>query len=179
MKSLLVGIGCYLCKVYNYHDSRACGYMLSGIHFWLDGLDGNGVELVKPLWNLCYYFVPVWPYFVIYLNSTYWVVSACNFNLVNSLLIINESSVCAFLLTTLYLNFSLSLPLHIIYLLHLLSTNHKCTQPCYFPPLLKPAQKEKMDWNYSTMSSRLHVTHVCHSYGVMESSAVPFCWESS
>jgi hypothetical protein len=25
-------------------------------------------------------------------------------------------------------------PLHIIYFLHLLSTNHKCTQPCYFPP---------------------------------------------
>jgi hypothetical protein len=22
-------------------------------------------------------------------------------------------------------------PLHIIYFLHLLSTNHKCTQPCY------------------------------------------------
>jgi hypothetical protein len=29
--------------------------------------------------------------------------------------------------------FTLVLPLHIIYLLHLLSTNHKCTQPCYFP----------------------------------------------
>jgi hypothetical protein len=28
----------------------------------------------------------------------------------------------------------LPLPLHIIYLLHLLSTNHKCTQPCYFSP---------------------------------------------
>jgi hypothetical protein len=27
------------------------------------------VELVKPLWNLCDYFVPVWPYFVIYLNT--------------------------------------------------------------------------------------------------------------
>jgi hypothetical protein len=23
-------------------------------------------------------------------------------------------------------------PLHIIYFLHLLSINHKCTQPCYF-----------------------------------------------
>jgi hypothetical protein len=32
-----------------------------------------------------------------------------------------------------YALFSLSLPLHIIYLLHLLSTNQKCTQPCYFP----------------------------------------------
>jgi hypothetical protein len=33
MKSLLVGIGCYLCKVYNYHDSRACSYKWSGILF--------------------------------------------------------------------------------------------------------------------------------------------------
>jgi hypothetical protein len=46
-------------------------------------------------------------------------------------------------------------------LLHLLSTNHKCTQPCYFPLLLKPAvQKEKMDWNSSTWSSRLRVAPV-------------------
>jgi hypothetical protein len=28
---------------------------------------------------------------------------------------------------------SLSLPCIIILFLHLLSTNHKCTQPCYFP----------------------------------------------
>jgi hypothetical protein len=56
---------------------------------------------------------------------------------------------------------SFSLPLHIIYLLHLLSTNHKCTQPCYFPLLLKPAaQKEKMAWNSLTRSSRLRVAPV-------------------
>jgi hypothetical protein len=29
---------------------------------------------------------------------------------------------------------SLLLPCIIILFLHLLSTNHKCTQPCYFPP---------------------------------------------
>jgi hypothetical protein len=47
-------------------------------------------------------------------------------------------------------------PLHIILFLHLLSTNHKCTQPFYFPLLLKPAaQKEKMDCNSSMRSSRL------------------------
>jgi hypothetical protein len=47
-------------------------------------------------------------------------------------------------------------PLHIIYFLHLLSNNHKCTLPCYFLLLLKPAaQKEKVDWNSSTRSSRL------------------------
>jgi hypothetical protein len=60
-----------------------------------------------------------------------------------------------------YALFSLSLPLHFIYLLHLLSTNHKCTQPCYFPLLLKPAaQKEKMDWNSLMRSSRLRVAPV-------------------
>jgi hypothetical protein len=53
-----------------------------------------------------------------------------------------------------YALFTLSLSLHFIYLLHLLSTNHRCTQPCYFSLLSKPAaQKEKMDWNFSMMSS--------------------------
>jgi hypothetical protein len=100
------------------------------------------VELTKSLWNLCDYFVPVWPYLMICLNLTYWVVLACNPNLANSMLIIKESSMGAFLLTTLYLIY-LIIPLHIIYFLHLLSINHKCTQPCYFPLVLKPtAQKE-------------------------------------
>jgi hypothetical protein len=36
-----------------------------------------------------------------------------------------------------------------------------CTQPCYFSLLLKPAaQKEKMDWNSLTRSSRLRVAPV-------------------
>jgi hypothetical protein len=56
---------------------------------------------------------------------------------------------------------SLLLPCIIILLLHLLSTNHKCTQPYYFPLLLKPAaQKERMDWNSLTRSSRLRVAPV-------------------
>jgi hypothetical protein len=56
---------------------------------------------------------------------------------------------------------SLLLPSIIILFLHLLSTNHKCTQPCYFPLLLKPvAQKERMVWNSLTMSSRLRVAPV-------------------
>jgi hypothetical protein len=33
MKPLLVGTGYNLCRVYNYHDSRACGYKRSGILF--------------------------------------------------------------------------------------------------------------------------------------------------
>jgi hypothetical protein len=54
---------------------------------------------------------------------------------------------------------SLLLPYIIILFLYLLSTNHKCTQPYYFPLLLKPiAQKERMDWNSSTRRSRLRVT---------------------
>jgi hypothetical protein len=60
-----------------------------------------------------------------------------------------------------YILFLLAIILHIIYILHLLSTNHKCTQPCYFPLLLQPdAQKEKMDWNSSTRSSRLRIAPV-------------------
>jgi hypothetical protein len=56
---------------------------------------------------------------------------------------------------------SLVLPCIIILFMHLLSTNHKCTQPCYFPLLLKPAAlKERVDWNYSTRSSRLCVAPI-------------------
>jgi hypothetical protein len=58
----------------------------------------------------------------------------------------------------LYIVLLLLLPHIIILFLHLLSTNHKYTQPCYFLLLLKPAaQKEKMSWNSSTRNSRLHV----------------------
>jgi hypothetical protein len=71
-----------------------------------------------------------------------------------------ESSLSVFLLTALYLIYlDITFAYHII--LHLLSTNHKCTQPCYFPLLLKPAaQKEKMDWNSSIRSSRLRVAPI-------------------
>jgi hypothetical protein len=65
MKSLLVGIGCHLYKVYNYHDSRACGYKRSRILFWLDSLVGNGMVLAKPLWNLCDCFVPLYAFVII------------------------------------------------------------------------------------------------------------------
>jgi hypothetical protein len=57
--------------------------------------------------------------------------------------------------------FSLLLPCIIILFLHLLSTNDKCTQPCYFPLQLKPtAQKERMDWNSSMRCSWLRVAPV-------------------
>jgi hypothetical protein len=90
-----------------------------------------------------------------------WVVLAYNFNVVILVLIIGESNIGAISSYHFILVLSLLLPCIIILFLHLLSTNHKCTQPCYFPLLLKPAaQKEKMDWNSSTRSSRLCVAPV-------------------
>jgi hypothetical protein len=45
----------------------------------------------------------------------------------------HESSLGAFLLTTIYFIYLvITLAYHLF--LHLLSTNQKCTQPCYFPP---------------------------------------------
>jgi hypothetical protein len=40
---------------------------------------------------------------------------------------------------------SLLLPCIIILFLHLLSTNHKCTQPCYFPPATQTSCSEGED----------------------------------
>jgi hypothetical protein len=47
MKSLCVGIGTNLCKVYKYHDSRNCSYMRSRI---LPRIEGMGMEWLW-LWN--------------------------------------------------------------------------------------------------------------------------------
>jgi hypothetical protein len=89
------------------------------------------------------------------------VVLTYNFNVVILVLIIGESCIGAFLLILFIIVLSLLLPCIIILVLQLLSTNHKCTQPCYFPLLLKPAaEKERMDWNSSTRSSRLCVAPV-------------------
>jgi hypothetical protein len=59
-------------------------------------------------------------------------------------------------------SFTLLLLLYIIYFLHLLSTNYKCTQACYFLLLYKlAAQKVKMVMkNSSTRSSSLCATPV-------------------
>jgi hypothetical protein len=90
-----------------------------------------------------------------------WVVLAYKFNIVILVLIIEESCIGAFPLTHFITVLSLLLPCIIILFLHLLSTNNKCTQHCYFPLLLKlAAQKERMDWNSSTRSSRLCVAPV-------------------
>jgi hypothetical protein len=56
---------------------------------------------------------------------------------------------------------SLLLPCIIVLFHHLLSTNHKCTQPCYFSLLLKPAaQKENVYWSSSMRGSKLCVAPV-------------------
>jgi E3 ubiquitin-protein ligase DOA10 len=90
-----------------------------------------------------------------------WIVLAYNFNVVILVLIIGESSISAISAYHFLTVFSLLLPCIIILFLHLLSANHKCTQPCYFPLLLKPvAQKVKLDWNSSTKSSRLCITSI-------------------
>jgi hypothetical protein len=44
-----------------------------------------------------------------------------------------------------YALFLLAVTLHIIYFLHLLSTNHKCTQPCYFFPATQTYYSEGED----------------------------------
>jgi hypothetical protein len=80
-----------------------------------------------------------------------------NFNVEILVLIIGGSSIGAFSAYPFTIVLSLLLPCIIILFLHLLSTNHKCTQSCYFPLLLKPAQEEKMNWNSLTRSSRLRV----------------------
>jgi hypothetical protein len=70
-------------------------------------------------------------------------------------------------------NLIISLPLILYptyhYLLHLLSTNHKCTQPCYFLLLYKlAAQKLKEILDSLMRSSRRAITPVncLWSYGV-------------
>jgi hypothetical protein len=67
------------------------------------------------------------------------VVLAYNINIVILVLIIGELSIGANSAYHFIIVLSLLLPCITILFLHLLSTNHKCTQPCYFPLLLKPA----------------------------------------
>jgi hypothetical protein len=66
-------------------------------------------------------------------------------------------------------------PLHIICFLHLLSTNHKCTQPYYFSPATQTCSSEGEDGPEFFDEGFLAV-HCpgCHSCGVMKSSAVLF-----
>jgi hypothetical protein len=58
--------------------------------------------------------------------------STFNFHLVNRMLITCESSICVFFAFNLIIALHLILYLAYHYFLHFLSTNHKCTQRCYF-----------------------------------------------
>jgi hypothetical protein len=90
-----------------------------------------------------------------------WVFLAYNMNVEILVLIIRGSSIGAIFPYPFTIVLSLLLSCIILLFLHLLGTNHKCTQPCYFPLLLKlAAKKEKMYWNSSTRSSRLRVAPV-------------------
>jgi hypothetical protein len=62
-----------------------------------------------------------------------WLVLAYNLNVVILVIIIGESSIGAIFACHFITVLSLSLPCIIILFLHLPSTNHKCTQPCFFP----------------------------------------------
>jgi hypothetical protein len=70
---------------------------------------------------------------------------------------------------------SLLLPGIIFLFLHLLSTNHKCTQPCYFPPATQTCCLEGED-GLEFFDEELQATCCpgCRSCGVLESSAVLF-----
>jgi hypothetical protein len=66
MKSLLMGTGHYLCKMYNYHDSRACSYKRSEILSRLDSMVWMGYGS----WcSLCGNFVILYALFV---DHTLW-----------------------------------------------------------------------------------------------------------
>jgi hypothetical protein len=66
-----------------------------------------------------------------------WVVLAYNFNVVILVLINRESSISPISVYPFITVLSLLLLCIIILFLHLVSINHKCTQPCYFSLLLR------------------------------------------
>jgi hypothetical protein len=74
-----------------------------------------------------------------------------------------------------YTLFTLLLYLHIILFLHLLSTNHKCTQPCYFSPATQTRCSEGED-GLEFFDEEFYAVHCpdCRYCGVMESSTVLF-----
>jgi hypothetical protein len=62
-----------------------------------------------------------------------------------------------------------------IYFLHLLSINHKCTQTCYFSPATQTRYSEREDW-LKFFNDEFYATCCpgCRSCGVMKTFAVPF-----
>jgi hypothetical protein len=74
-----------------------------------------------------------------------WVVLSYNFNVVILVLKIGESSIGAISAYHFIIVLFLLLPCIIILFLHLLRTNHKCTQPCYFAPATQTCYSEGKD----------------------------------
>jgi hypothetical protein len=104
---------------------------------------------------LCWTKFPPWTQL---LNLGYWVDKP---SLSRSKYFANNLSVKCRCFSTFNLITVLPLSLYRAYhcFLHLLGTNQKCTQPCYFPLPLKPAaQKLKKIWHSSMRSSRRAIT---------------------
>jgi hypothetical protein len=77
-----VATGRYLCKMYNYHDSQACGYKRSRILSRLVGLVCGmvGMILVQIRWIGVIHSDP-FSYHTLRLIQLKWVVIAYNFNI--------------------------------------------------------------------------------------------------
>jgi hypothetical protein len=69
--------------VYNYHDSRDCGYKKSKILSRLDGYGMDRYGFYIALWNRVILCAPLWIILYDILIDLNWVVLAYNFNLVN------------------------------------------------------------------------------------------------
>jgi hypothetical protein len=103
----------------------------------------------------CWTLAPVDIFYLIQILGS----STFSFHLVNTMLITCESSIGVFSAFNLIIALSLILYPSFHYFLHLLSTNHKCTQPCYFLLLYIPAaQKLKEILDSLMRSSRRAIT---------------------
>jgi hypothetical protein len=103
-----------------------------------------------------------------------WVILAYNLNFREEVLMNHESSIGAFLLIALYFIY-LVITLAYQLFLDLLSTNHKCTQPCYFPPATQTCCSEGEDrLEFFDEEFQAVCCPGCCSCGAMESSAILF-----
>jgi hypothetical protein len=98
-----------------------------------------------------------------------WIVLVYNFNVVILVLIIGESSISANSTYHFITVLSLLLPCIIILFLHLLSINHKCTQPCYSNPLLRRRRWTRI-FRFGVLGYLLPRLPFLWSYGVFRCS---------
>jgi E3 ubiquitin-protein ligase DOA10 len=94
-----------------------------------------------------------------------WIVLAYNFNIVILVLIIEESSIGAISAYHFISVLSLLFPCIIILFLHLLSTNYKCTQLCYFLLLYKHATQKLKTSDYPrSIACGVMVSFRCNAF---------------